>query len=152
MKTLKLLNKNFFTLIILSLISLASYAEEQPVDIWNLEKKEIENKIDQIDINTQNESMINQNSSKDIFNIQSNHKKNSIKLDEDFDSKGIKILGLYDPEDNDLDIDMWSNSNGDQLRVIFSKLNKMNLSDDASEIMRILLLTNAYPPERNISE
>ena len=65
MKTLKLLNKNFFTLIILSLISLASYAEEQPVDIWNLEKKEIENKIDQKDINTQNESMINQNSSKD---------------------------------------------------------------------------------------
>ena len=152
MKTLKLLNKNFFTLIILSLISLASYAEEQPVDIWNLEKKEIENKIDQIDINTQNESMINQNSSKDIFRIQSNQKKNSIKLDEDFDSKGIKILGLYDPEDNDLDIDMWSNSNGDQLRVLFSKLNKMNLSDDASEIMKVLLLTNAYPPKRNISE
>ena len=152
MKTLKLLNKNFFTLIILSLISLASYAEEQPVDIWNLEKKEIENKIDQKDINTQNESMINQNSSKDIFSIQSNQKKNSIKLDEDFDSKGIKILGLYDPEDNDLDIDMWSNSNGDQLRVLFSKLNKMNLSDDASEIMKVLLLTNAYPPKRNISE
>ena len=131
---------------------MASYAEEQPVDIWNLEKKEIENKIDQKDINTQNESMINQNSSKDIFSIQSNQKKNSIKLDEDFDSKGIKILGLYDPEDNDLDIDMWSNSNGDQLRVLFSKLNKMNLSDDASEIMKILLLTNAYPPKRNISE
>ena len=59
---------------------------------------------------------------------------------------------LYDPEDNDLDINMWSNSNGDQLKVIFSKLNEINLSEDASEIMRILLLTNAYPPKRNISE
>ena len=47
---------------------------------------------------------------------------------------------------------MWSNSNGDQLRNIFSRLNKIDLSEDASEIMKIALLTNAYSPENNISE
>ena len=47
---------------------------------------------------------------------------------------------------------MWLNSNGDQLRNIFSRLNKIKLSDDASEIMKIALLTNAYSPENNISE
>ena len=39
---------------------------------------------------------------------------------------------------------MWSNSNGDQLKNIFSRLNKIDLSEDASEIMKIALLTNAY--------
>ena len=152
MKTLKLLNKKLFTVIILSLICLTSYAEDQPVDIWNIEKKETENNIKQSDKDNQNENLVDKDSLKDILNIQSNQKKNSIKLDEDLESKDIEILGLYDPEDNDLDINMWSNSNGDQLKVIFSKLNEINLSEDASEIMRILLLTNAYPPKRNISE
>ena len=152
MKTLKLLNKKLFTVIILSLICLTSYAEDQPVDIWNIEKKETENNIKQSDKDNQNENLVDKDSLKDILNIQSNQKKNSIKLDEDLESKDIEILGLYDPEDNDLDINMWSNSNGDQLKVIFSKLNEINLSEDASEIMRILLLTNAYPPKKNISE
>jgi hypothetical protein len=47
---------------------------------------------------------------------------------------------------------MWSNSNGDQILNIFNRLNKMNLSKDASEILDILLLTNAHYPETNISK
>ena len=59
---------------------------------------------------------------------------------------------MYDPEDYDLDINMWSNSNGDQLKSLFEKLNKMDLSQDAIEIVNISLLTNAYHPQKNISE
>ena len=47
---------------------------------------------------------------------------------------------------------MWSNSDGDQLRNIFSKLEKIDLSKDATEIMNISILTNAYSPKKNISE
>ena len=47
---------------------------------------------------------------------------------------------------------MWSNSDGDQLKALFTKLNKMNLSQDAIEIINISLLTNAYHPQKNISE
>ena len=36
---------------------------------------------------------------------------------------------------------MWSNSDGDQLKNIFKKLDKINLSKDASDIMKII---NAY--------
>ena len=43
---------------------------------------------------------------------------------------------------------MWSNSDGDQLKNIFSKLLKLNLSNDASEILNISLLTNAYTPKK----
>ena len=47
---------------------------------------------------------------------------------------------------------MWSNSNGDQLKNIFAKLYKMNLSKDAKELMNISILTNAHHPKKNITE
>ena len=62
------------------------------------------------------------------------------------------MLGLYDPDEYDLDINMWINSDGDQLKNIFSKLSKLKFSDDAAEIMNISILTNAYYPKKNISK
>ena len=99
------------------------------------------------------ESNLNSNSENDsdIFKMQT-QKTSSIKLENSLISKDIKIIGLYDPEDYDLDISMWINSDGDQLKNIFSKLDKINLSDDATEIMKISLLTNAHIPTKNITE
>ena len=34
----------------------------------------------------------------------------------------------------------------------FSKIRKIDLSNDAKDIMEISLLTNSYPPKKNISE
>ena len=45
-----------------------------------------------------------------------------IKLDETLESRDVQIIGLYDPDDYDLDINMWSNSDGQQLKNIFSNL------------------------------
>jgi hypothetical protein len=153
MKILKLLDKIKLSIIFLSfLIGLSSYAEEQPADIWDIEKEN----NDEISIT---ESSINENSNTDqtfsessIYKMQSQKEKNKIELDQNIESKQIKIVGLYDPEDYGLDINIWKNSDGDQLRNIFSKLNKMNLSKDASDIMKISILTNAYYPEKNITE
>ena len=36
----------------------------------------------------------------------------SIEEDQTLISKEVKIIGLYDPAENGLDIDMWSKSNG----------------------------------------
>ena len=44
------------------------------------------------------------------------------------------------------------NSNGDQIKNIFVKLNKLNLSEDANEIIKITLFTNSYYPKNNITE
>ena len=43
MKTLRLLNKRYFSIILVLFIGFNVFAEEQPVDIWNIDKKEIEN-------------------------------------------------------------------------------------------------------------
>ena len=43
MKTLKLLNKKNLSIIIISLLStFSTIAEDKPVDIWNIDKKEAE--------------------------------------------------------------------------------------------------------------
>ncbi len=152
MKILKLLNRKFFLIIQIFLFPILLHADDQPVDIWNIDKENIN------EISKSNETIIENNgvnngfSEESIYKMQSSKKKNTIELDQSLESKNIKILGLYDPEDNGLDINIWKNSDGDQLKRIFSKINKINLSDDASEIMEISMLTNAYYPKKNISK
>jgi hypothetical protein len=84
--------------------------------------------------------------------MQSNKQNNPIELDEDLASKDIKIVGLYDPQENGLSIDMWFNSDGEKLKVLFNKIDKIDLSNDASEIMNVSLLTNAHYPSKNMTE
>ena len=66
-------------------------------------------------------------------------------------SQNINIIGIYDPSDNDLSINMWKNSNGKKILEIVDKINKINLSQDAINILNIAYLTNSYLPENNIS-
>ena len=42
--------------------------------------------------------------------------------------KEIKIVGLYDPQDYGLSIDMWSNSDGLVLKKLFKNIDNYNLS------------------------
>jgi len=152
MKILKLLNKKYFTIILIYLLSFSVFAEDQPVDIWNIDKENVEENSFSKGLKINENIKTKKESEFDIYNMQSQKKNISIQLDESLDTKEIKIYGLYDPEDYDLEINMWSNSNGNQLKDIFSRLNKIKLSDDAAEIMKIALLTNAHPPVTNISE
>ncbi len=152
MKILRLLNKIYLSILIIFFLSIVnSFSQDEPVDIWNIDKEQIQE-------NSENKELISTLESEletekiDVFNMQTKDRSDSIKVDETLNSKEIKIIGLYDPEDFGLKIDMWSNSNGDQLKYLFSNLAKINLSRDASELMNIVLLTNAYYPKKNISE
>ena len=42
MKTLKLLNKKYFSIVLVLFFGLNLFAEEQPVDIWNIDKEQIQ--------------------------------------------------------------------------------------------------------------
>ena len=150
MKTLKLLNKKNFSIIIFSLIaSTISFAEDKPVDIWNIEKKEVETISEE---NLSDENSNEEISENNVYRMQSDKKDDAIKLDADLSSKTIKIAGLYDPQDYGLSISMWSNSDGSTLKKLFEYIDKYDLSKDASEILNITLLTNAYYPDQNITD
>ena len=148
MKISKLLNKNYLSIFIILFILLNSFvaAEEEPVDIWNLEKKTEENKSEIIlqdnDISADSIIQIQTNQSNE-FEIVKGNKLNS---------NNINLAGLYDPSKHGLTIDMWFNSDGNEIVSIFKRINKIKLSNDAKEILDIALLTNSYFPKKNISE
>jgi len=148
MKILKLLNKKNLSIILsfFFLFSLKVYSTE-PVDIWNIETKEI---VTENSAEEKNEKKVISTSS--IYEMQS-EKKNEFEIQEDetLFSKKIEIAGLYDPAENGLTIDMWSNSNGEQILNLLNKIQAIKLSSDAKEILNISLLTNSYFPQQNIS-
>ena len=149
MKILKLLNKKNLSIIIISLLlPLFSIAEEKPVDIWNIDKQETET-ISEENLSSENPEKKFQSN---IYKMQVDKNQDSIMLDSDLTSKTIKIAGLYDPKDYGLSIDMWTNSDGSTLKKLFKNIDRYDLSKDASEILNISLLTNAYYPDQNITD
>ena len=151
MKILKSLNKKNLFLIFFVFFASLAYAEDQPVDIWNIEKKSQESNPSTLQ-SSEEDSEINSTTEFEIFNMQKQKDNILVTSDDNLNSKEIKIYGLYDPQNYDLDIDMWLNSDGDQIKNIFFKLDKIKLSKDSTEIIKIALLTNAQNPKKNISE
>jgi hypothetical protein len=148
MKILKLLNKKNLSIVIFSLFSFSSFAEDKPVDIWSINKQEVDT-ISEGNLSNENKQEVSESS---IYKMQSDKNEDTIKLDQELTSKIIKIAGLYDPQEYGLDINMWSNSDGSTLKKLFNNINKYELSTDASEILNISLLTNAYYPNQNITD
>ena len=148
MKNLKLLNRKYLLIILFYLFYSCVAQSQEPIDIWNIEEKKTTKNVDAIDNNK--EKYIPQNN---IYKMQS-QKNGALDIEEDqtLTSNVIKIVGLYDPAQNGLDINMWSKSNGDQIFNILKRINKIELSNDASEILDILFLTNAHYPKINISK
>ena len=156
MKILKLLNRIFLSILLLFFTFVKiSYSEEQPVDIWNIDKSKIKqnsgNDNTETNLKIKDDNLI-KTFPFDPLKLEPQSSIKEIKFDQDLSSQKISIIGLYDPDEFGLSLNMWSNSDGDQLKNIFAKLNKMNLSNDAKELMNISLLTNAYQPQKNISE
>ena len=143
MKILKSLNKNIFFIyfLFINLIFIDVSANE-PVDIWNLDKLENEK------VKTLKENSSEKNS---IFNSIEISNSNDVFLTEEKFSPNNSLIGLYDPDENNLPIDMWSNSDGDQIKSVMKKIENLNLSKDANKILEIALLTNSYVPKKNIT-
>ena len=148
MKNLKLSNKNYLSIILILFLVAFNAHSEDAVDIWSLENTRPLNK------NTTNGDSKNKTEPQNsIYKMQTEKKDlSTVEEDETLISKEIDIAGLYDPAENGLNMDMWVNSDGNQLLNLFEKIDKINLSNDASEILDILLLTNAYYPKKNISK
>ena len=148
MKNLKLLNKNYYLVILFSLFFGFTSNSQEPVDIWEIGEKKPDENVAPIEAEAEKNIPLN-----GIYEMQS-QKEGGLSIEETqtLISKKRKLVGIYDPAENGLDINMWSNSNGDQILNIFKRLDKLVLSKDASEILNILLLTNAHYPEMNISK
>ena len=143
MKTLKPLSK-FFIILFLCSFFVNTAISNEPVDIWNIEKKAnvIEEKLIENKKNINNET---------IQEIKIEDQNNNIIVNNSLGINEIKLAGLYDPAENGLSIDMWTNSNGKEIKYILEKLSSKKLSNISKKILDVALLTNSYLPSNNIS-
>ena len=140
MKILKQLSKFFlFTFLLINPVR-----ANEPVDIWNIEKKDTE----------ENEILIentNDDENKIIQGIKIEQQNEKILVNNALGASEIKLAGLYDPEENGLSIDMWSNSNGEDIKYVLDNITTKELSKFSEKVLEIALLTNSYIPNNNIS-
>ena len=138
---------NNFFIIFLILISFTKFAfSNKPTDIWSLEKKE----------KNSEENIVIENSSSEIENkkIKINAGiTDDIKVsEENFTDKNDLVVGIYDPGKYDFELDMGTKSDGKKIYELKKKINSMNLSSDASDIYKKILLTNTFPPKNNLDK
>ncbi len=129
----------FFFIIFLNLSS--SYAEEE-IDIW---KKKSSNKLNE---NTENQKqkiespLINKNTIT----------TNNIIQEQDFQQDNENSLyGIWDPDKYNFELSMWSNTDGKNIQKTISRINKLELSETAENILLNTLFSYSYAPE-NLSE
>jgi len=132
----KLLKLSFF-IIFLTYSNTYSFAA---VDIW--EKNEKDNE----EINNEREKKIKSPIlPEDINKIEININEEKIK------DSTKSVIGIFDPEDNNFNLDMWSASNGKEIKEILKRIEKIKLSKNAEDLLFQILFTNAYAPKANLS-
>ena len=146
---MRLLNLNsiLYLFFFLILFSSKSSAEEESVDIWKKKEKNNDSVINVIEADNQ-EKKIEIN----FKNKETN--ESNIKISENTDSSQLEIplYGIYDPEENDLNLYMWKNTDGNEIKNIFKRINKINLSKSSEEIFLNTIMTYSYLPQKNLSD
>jgi len=128
----------FFTILILN----SAFAAD-PTDIW--EKKENQNEQSN-QISNEKEITIKSPILSDDVN------KITIKIDEQkINNSEQTIIGIFDPEDNNFSLNMWSESDGEDIKNILKRINKLKLSKLSEDLLFQVLFTNAYPPKTNLT-
>ena len=127
----------FATLILSSTFAIAA------VDIWEKKenKKELTNKTDD-----EKEITIESPILSDDIN------KITIKIDEQkIDDFNQTVIGIFDPEENNFNLNMWLKSDGEDIKKTLSRINKLKLSRLSEDLLFQVLFTNAYPPKKNLT-
>ncbi len=141
-------NKNFVFLVLgLFIICEASFANE-PVDIWKKSENEKTENLDKALSQPKEENKI------DFSKIQINENKQEIKITESKkeEESEVRFVGLYDPEENDLDLEMWKNTDGETIKNTFKRIEKIPLSKFSEEIFINTIMTYSYAPKNKLSK
>ena len=133
------LNKNISLLILLILFK-PLYAEEE-IDIWNKEIKEKSEII--IPENSPSNNTINS----EIF--KKSQTNENIKIENEIleNSQDPKIFGIYDPAENNFNLNMWTQTEAEDVRSSFNRINKIQLSNTATKLFENTILSFAFPPK-----
>ena len=112
-------------------------------DIW---KKKEDKKIDSKKNNSEKKIKIKSPiKSKEIEKI-------TLTIDEQtVDQFQQELIGIFDPEKNDFVLDMWVNSDGEDIKKVLKRIDSIKLSKFSEDLLFQTLFTNAYVPNKNLN-
>ena len=127
----------FITLILNTTITVAA------VDIWEKKenKNEQENQINFEENTIIKSPILSDNTNKISTNIS----------ESEIDKSEQTMLGLFDPEVNNFNLNMWSDSDGEDIKNILKRINKLKLARLSEDLLFQVLFTNSYPPKTNLT-
>ena len=140
---MKLKSSNYLYCLLIVLFFLTPLKSEDKIDIWK-NKGQTQSKENKEVVNKKDSQKLNQETIKTIKLNQ------SIKIDDKFSSenkKESKIFGIYDPSDNNFNLNMWSSTKADDIKASLKRLEKIKLSKTANQILERTLLSFSYAPE-----
>ena len=144
-RLLSLSSKFLFLLSFLMFFHFQAMGDES-ADIWKKETNTNEKKENIKEGKTQEKSKID-------FS-KKNKNLDEIKIvDSDTNLENpTRLSGLYDPEKNDLNLNMWSNTNGEEIEKVFKRIEKVQLSSFSEKIFIDTIFTYSYPAKANLSK
>ena len=138
---MKLKSSNYFYCLFIIFLYFAPLKGEEKIDIWKNKKQVTENKEQ-----TKNEISQNLN----LKPAKTNELNQKIKI-EDGSLEGIikesKVYGIYDPAENDFNLNMWSSTEADDIKSSLKRIEKIKLSKTSNKILEKILLSFSYAPE-----
>ncbi len=142
---MKLISLNKYICLLILIISFQSLYAEEEIDIWNKEIKDKTKILKQE--NQPSEDTINS----ELF--KKSQTNTSIKIENEIleNSQEVKIFGIYDPAENDFDLNMWTQTEAEDIKSSFKRIKKIQLSNTATKLFEKTILSIAYPP-KNMGE
>ena len=139
---MKLKSFNYFNSLLIIFLFFSPLKSEEKIDIWN--KKESKQSSEEKKIKKEDTQKLDTESIKKI------ELKQSIKIEDrpiDKDTNEGKVFGIYDPADNNFNLNMWSSTKVEDIKASLKRLEKIKLSKTSNEILERILLSFSYPPD-----
>ncbi len=136
---MKLKSFNYLLGLLIVLVSLPLFGEEK-IDIWKNKKES--NTDSSINANKEKIEQPGLQSSQTIQALEKIEIQEGVSIQTDKQ----KVYGIYEPADYDLNLNMWSTTKAEDLRLSLKRLNKIELSKSSKEILEMILFSFSYPP------
>ena len=143
MISLSHLNKLTFSVIFLITLTFNPVlAEDEPADIW-------EDQVDQKEQDNENNNEKNITIKSPI--LSDSVDKIIIKIDESkIEDQKQSVIGIFDPEENNFNLNMWLGTDGEEIKKVLKRIDKLKLARLSEDLLFQVLFTNAYSPKKNL--
>ena len=132
-----------FAIFFIILIFNPVFGEDEPADIWK--KKENLNEQSNDSDNEKDITIESPILSEDVNKI-------IIRIDDDkIEGQNRSVIGIFDPDENNFNLNMWLDTDGEDIKKVLKRINKLKLSKLSEDLLFQTLFTNAYSPKINLN-